>query len=81
PTWRAGALPFPSIDPHWIAELTEGMHEIAEYFNVQIIGGDTTQGQLSITICAKGTVPEGTELRRSGAKLVDWIFVAGPLCD
>ena len=81
PTWVSVALTLPSIDPQWIAELTDGMHEIAEYFNVQIIGGDTTQGPLSITICAKGTVPEGTALRRSGAKVGDWIFVTGPLGD
>jgi len=81
PTWVSVALTLPSIDQQWIAEFTEGMHEIAEYFNVQIIGGDTTQGPLSITICAKGTVPEGKALRRSGAKVGDWIFVTGPLGD
>ncbi|ALQ09123.1 thiamine-monophosphate kinase [Pseudoalteromonas sp. Bsw20308] len=81
PTWVSVALTLPSIDPQWIEEFTEGMHEIAEYFNVQIIGGDTTQGPLTITICAKGTVPEGKALRRSGAKVGDWIYVTGPLGD
>ena len=81
PTWVSIALTLPSIDQQWIEELTDGMHEIAEYFNVQIIGGDTTQGPLSITICAKGTVPEGTALCRNGAKVGDWIFVTGPLGD
>lgn len=81
PAWVSVGLTLPNIDPLWIEEFTEGMHEIAEYFNVQIIGGDTTQGPLSITICAKGTVPEGKALRRSGAKVGDWIFVTGPLGD
>lgn len=81
PTWVSVALTLPTIDSLWIAEFTEGMHEIAEYFNVQIIGGDTTQGPLTITICAKGTVPEGKALRRSGAKVGDWIYVTGPLGD
>jgi thiamine-monophosphate kinase len=81
PTWVSVALTLPSIDQQWIEEFAEGMHEIAEYFNVQIIGGDTTQGPLSITVCAKGTVPEGKALRRSGAKVGDWIFVTGPLGD
>jgi thiamine-monophosphate kinase len=81
PTWVSVALTLPSIDPQWIEEFTEGMHEIAEYFNVQIIGGDTTQGPLTITICAKGTVPEGKALCRSGAKVGDWIYVTGPLGD
>lgn len=81
PAWVSIALTLPDIDQHWVAELTDAMHEIAEYFNVQIIGGDTTQGPLSITICAKGTVPEGKALRRSGAKVGDWIFVTGALGD
>ncbi|WP_404340930.1 thiamine-phosphate kinase [Pseudoalteromonas mariniglutinosa] len=81
PTWVSVALTLPNIDVEWLEEFTEGMHEIAEYFNVQIIGGDTTQGPLSITICAKGTVPEGKALRRSGAKVGDWIYVTGPLGD
>ncbi|MCQ8879109.1 thiamine-phosphate kinase [Pseudoalteromonas shioyasakiensis] len=81
PTWVSVALTLPTIDVEWLEEFTEGMHEIAEYFNVQIIGGDTTQGPLSITICAKGTIPHGTALRRSGAKVGDWIYVTGPLGD
>ena len=81
PTWISVALTLPNIDPQWIEEFTDGMHEIAEYFNVQIIGGDTTQGPLTITICAKGTIPEGKDLRRSGAKVGDWIYVTGPLGD
>ncbi|MGB1292424.1 MAG: thiamine-phosphate kinase [Pseudoalteromonas sp.] len=81
PTWVSVALTLPNIDVEWLEEFTEGMHEIAEYYNVQIIGGDTTQGPLTITICAKGTVPQGKALRRGGAKVGDWIYVTGPLGD
>ncbi|TMP43658.1 thiamine-phosphate kinase [Pseudoalteromonas citrea] len=81
PTWVSLGLTLPKIDPEWLEEFTEGMHEIAEYFNVQIIGGDTTQGPLTITICAKGTVPKGKALTRSGANVGDWIYVTGNLGD
>ncbi|MBQ4850767.1 thiamine-phosphate kinase [Pseudoalteromonas sp. MMG012] len=81
PTWVSLGLTLPNIDPNWLDEFTEGMHEIAEYFNVQIIGGDTTQGPLTITICAKGIVPKGKALTRSGAKVGDWIYVTGSLGD
>lgn len=81
PTWVSVALTLPNINQQWIEEFTEGMHEIAEYFNVQIIGGDTTQGSLTVTICAKGTVPEGKALRRAGAKVGDWVCVTGTLGD
>lgn len=81
PAWVSVALTMPKADPEWLEEFTSGMHEIAEYFNVQIIGGDTTQGPLTVTVCAKGMVPEGKALTRGGAKPGDWIYVTGPLGD
>ncbi|CCQ09351.1 Thiamine-monophosphate kinase [Pseudoalteromonas luteoviolacea B = ATCC 29581] len=81
PTWISLALTLPSVDLDWLEAFTEGLHEIAEYYNVQIIGGDTTQGPLSITVSAKGIVPRGKALTRAGAKAGDWIFVTGPLGD
>ena len=81
PAWISLALTLPEADIYWLEEFTAGMHEIAEYFNVQIIGGDTTKGPLTISVCAKGTVPKGKALKRSGAKNGDWIYVSGPLGD
>jgi thiamine-monophosphate kinase len=81
PTWVSLGLTLPNIDIDWLEEFTAGIHEIAEYFNVQVIGGDTTQGPLTITICAKGTVPKGKALTRSGAKVGDWVYVTGTLGD
>ncbi|QTH70913.1 thiamine-phosphate kinase [Pseudoalteromonas xiamenensis] len=81
PTWVSLALTLPSVDLEWLEAFTEGLHEIAEYYNVQVIGGDTTQGPLTITVCAKGIIPKGKALTRSGAKVGDWIFVTGPLGD
>ena len=81
PAWISLALTLPHADIDWLEEFTAGMHEIAEYFNVQIIGGDTTQGPLTISICAKGTVPKDKALTRSGAKNGDWIYLSGPLGD
>jgi len=81
PAWVSVALTLPKAEVEWLEEFTAGMHEIAEYFNVQIIGGDTTQGPLTVTVCAKGTVPTGKALTRGGAKPGDWIYVTGPLGD
>jgi len=81
PAWISLALTLPEANIQWLEEFTAGMHEIAEYFNVQIIGGDTTKGPLTISVCAKGTVPKGKALKRSGAKNGDWIYVSGPLGD
>lgn len=81
PTWISIALTLPKIEPKWLEAFTEGMHSIAEYFNVQLIGGDTTQGPMTISVCAKGIVPNGKAITRSGANNGDWIYVTGPLGD
>ncbi|GEK08758.1 thiamine-phosphate kinase [Pseudoalteromonas sp. McH1-7] len=81
PTWISLGLTLPTADMEWLEAFTEGMHEIAEYYNVQVIGGDTTQGPLTITVCAKGIVPNGKALKRSSARVGDWIYVTGSLGD
>lgn len=81
PAWASIALTLPTADETWVEEFTEGLFEIAEYFNVQIIGGDTTQGPLAVTISLKGFVSENKALLRDGAKAGDWIYVTGSLGD
>lgn len=44
---------------------------------MQLIGGDTTAGPLSMTPAIHGYVPAGRALKRSGAKPSDWIYVTG----
>ena len=73
PAWVSLAITMPSVDEQWIKEFCEGMFELCEYTNVQLVGGDTTQGPLSVTITAQGLTPEGKYLSRSGAKAGDWI--------
>jgi thiamine-monophosphate kinase len=81
PAWASVAITLPTSDEKWVEEFSNGLFEVAEYFNVQIIGGDTTQGPLTVTVCLKGFVPENKALIRSGAKSGDWIYVTGSLGD
>lgn len=79
PAWISLAITLPSIDEDWVKEFCEGVFEVCEYYNVQLIGGDTTQGPLSITITAQGLLPEDKYITRSGAKPGDWVYVTGEL--
>ncbi|PMN71802.1 thiamine-phosphate kinase [Enterovibrio norvegicus] len=81
PAWCSLALTMPSPDETWLAGFCDGFYKLAEYYNVQLIGGDTTKGPLSITITLQGIVPAGTAIRRDGAKAGDWLYVTGNLGD
>ncbi len=81
PSWLSLAITLPNIDEAWLIEFCEGVFELCEFYNVELIGGDTTQGPLSITITAQGLTPEGSYLSRSGAKSGDWLYVTGELGD
>ena len=81
PSWISLAITLPEVNDEWLTEFCSGAFELCEFYNVQLIGGDTTQGPLSITITAQGLTPEGKYLARSGAKSGDWLYVTGELGD
>ncbi|KKA44471.1 MULTISPECIES: thiamine-phosphate kinase [Salinivibrio] len=79
PAWCSLALTLPEPDDAWVAGFCQGFTALAEHFQVQLIGGDTTRGPKSITITLHGHVPKGQALTRAGAKPGDWLFVTGTL--
>ncbi len=81
PAWATLALTLPSVDEGWLEAFCRGFSSLAATHNVQLIGGDTTQGPLNITIQAHGFVDPGAALRRDGAQLGDLIYVTGTLGD
>lgn len=81
PAWVSLALTLPEPDETWLAKFCEGFFALAEYYNVQLVGGDTTKGPLSITLTVHGFVPHGKALTRSGARSGDWVYVTGTLGD
>jgi thiamine-monophosphate kinase len=76
------ALP-PRTEEKWIASFARGLGEAAIYFDCPLLGGDTdhTEGPLSATIAAFGTVPHGKMVRRSTAKSGDAVVVTGTIGD
>jgi len=81
PAWVTLALTLPDADADWLAAFSGGFAKLAERFGIQLIGGDTTKGPLTITVQAHGWLPVGQALRRSGAQIGDLIYVTGTLGD
>ncbi len=81
PAWMTLALTLPDVDEEWLTSYSEGLFEAAEYYNIALVGGDTTRGPRSITITVNGQVPTGKALTRNGARNGDWIYVTGTLGD
>lgn len=73
----AGALP--DADPGWLEDFSRGLFALADRFGVELIGGDTTRGPLTLCVTIIGEVPAGQALLRSGAGLGDTVWVSGQL--
>jgi len=81
PAWATLAITVPRVDESWLAQFSGGFFALAQQHNVQLVGGNTTRGPLSISVQVHGFVPETQALRRSGAQPGDLIFVTGTLGD
>jgi thiamine-monophosphate kinase len=75
------ALALPNANATWLAQFSQGLFRLAQQWQCPLIGGDTTQGPLTICITALGHVPAGVAIKRSGAKAGDDIWVSGTLGD
>ncbi len=75
------ALALPSAERSWLAGFSEGLFALADAFECELIGGDTTKGPRNISITIFGEIEPGHALRRSGAQAGDDIWVSGTLGD
>jgi len=73
----AGALP--DADPDWVGAFASGLFALADRYDVELIGGDTTQGPRTFCVTILGEVPPGEALLRSGAQVSDMIWVSGEI--
>ena len=76
------ALP-KEIDENWLEGFAQGLRGDSMLFGCPLFGGDTdrTPGPITISIAMFGAVPEGTMVRRAGAKAGDRVFVSGTIGD
>ena len=77
PRWATLALTLPDADPEWLTGFAAGLFDLCDASGVSLIGGDTTRGPLTVSVQALGLVPEGSALRRNGARAGDVIAVTG----
>jgi thiamine-monophosphate kinase len=81
PAWFTLALSLPEVDRDWLKSFSTGLAELAVQHNIQLVGGDTTRGPLTISIQVHGIVDPEKALKRSAAKVGDLVYVTGTLGD
>jgi thiamine-monophosphate kinase len=81
PYWAMLALTVPNVNHDWLAAFAKGFFDLAQEYNVSLIGGDTTRGPLTLTVTIMGEVPAGAALRRGGAKVGNDVWVSGNVGD
>lgn len=73
------SLSLPRIDETWVKNFSLGLKALASQYDLALLGGDTTQGPLSISLTLMGEVEPGNFLTRAGAQVQDDIYVSGTL--
>lgn len=81
PAWVMLSLTLPKVEHDWLKSFSNSFSKTLIDFNVQLVGGDTTQGPLAITVQATGFVDSSNAMRRDNAKPGDLIYVTGTLGD
>ena len=73
------ALP-PDMSAAWVEGFYAGLHELAERYEVALVGGDTVRAQaVTVSVTVLGEVPVGRALRRAGAHPGERLLVTGTL--
>ena len=74
-------LTLPQSNANWLAAFAKKLRLDSEVFRCSLIGGDTTKGELCISLQMMGMVDKGKALVRSAAKPGHRIFVTGNFGD
>lgn len=81
PRWVTLSLALPEVNENFLQSFSDSFLKLAKQYGVELIGGDTVRGPLTITVQIIGTVPAEQALKRAGASVGDAIFVSGNLGD
>ena len=75
------AIALPRVDEAFLDGFAQGLLALADRHAIELVGGDTTAGPLTVCITAFGEVLAGGALLRSGARTGDTLWVSGTLGD
>jgi thiamine-monophosphate kinase len=75
------AIAMPEVKVDWLESFSNGLWEMANEHNCQLIGGDTTAGPLTISITIFGHTPKDQSLARHKAQVGDDIWVSHQVGD
>lgn len=79
PRWATLAIALPEANDAWLTAFARGFFRMADQHGIELVGGDTTRGALTLSITVIGEVPPGQALRRDGARPGDDVWVSGTL--
>jgi thiamine-monophosphate kinase len=77
PAWMTLSLSLPRADSAWLDGFARGLFQIADRYQVALVGGDTVRGPMVITIQIAGFVETDRWLTRRGARPGDGVFISG----
>jgi thiamine-monophosphate kinase len=77
PRWVTLSLTLPEINNNWLDQFSKGFALLANKHNVALVGGDMSQGPLSVTVQISGVCSKGKALTRFAAQPGDDIYVSG----
>jgi thiamine-monophosphate kinase len=79
PAWFLLSITLPRYDEAWLSEFSTSLKCMSDQHQIELIGGDTCRGPLSISIQTTGLVNKNKYISRSGAMVGDLIVVTGEL--
>ena len=79
PRWATLSIALPEANDAWLTAFARGFFRMADQHGIELVGGDTTRGALTLSITVIGEVPPGQALRRDGAQAGDEVWVSGVL--
>jgi thiamine-monophosphate kinase len=79
PRWATLSIALPEANDAWLTAFARGFFRMADLHGIELVGGDTTRGPLTISLTVMGEVPPAQALRRDGAQVNDDIWVSGVL--